>query len=46
MKEVKNQNLLNFELGCQEIMNVPIWITVAFQQRDRQDSQALNIDIV
>ena len=44
MKEVKNQNLWNFELGSHENMNVPIWITVGFQQQDRQDSQNLNND--
>ena len=41
MKEVKNQNLWNFELGSQESMNVPIWIIIRFQQRDKQDSQNL-----
>ena len=25
-------------------MNVPIWIIIGFQQRDRQDSQNLNND--
>ena len=25
-------------------MNVPIWINIGFQQRDRQDSQNLNND--
>ena len=44
MKEVKNQNLWNFELSSQECMNVPIWIIIVFQQRDRQDSQNLNND--
>ena len=44
MKEVANQNLWNFELGSEESMNVPIWIIIGFQQRDRQDSQNLNID--
>ena len=44
MKEVNNQNLRNFELGSQESMNVPIWIVIGFQQRDRQDSQNLNND--
>ena len=44
MKEVNNQNLWNFELGSHENMNVPIWIIVGFQQRDRQDSQNLNND--
>ena len=41
-KEVKNQNLSNLELGSHENMNVPIWIIIGFQQRDRQDSQNLN----
>ena len=44
MKEVKNQNLWDFELGSQENMNVLIWIIVGFQQRSRQDSQNLNND--
>ena len=44
MKEVNNQNLWNFELGSQESMNVPIWINIGFQQRDREDSQSLNVD--
>ena len=45
MKEVNNQNLWNFELGNQESMNVPIWNIIGFQQRDRRNSQNLNIDI-
>ena len=44
MKEVKNQNLWNFEVGSHENMNVPISIIKGFQQRDRQDSQNLNKD--
>ena len=44
MKEVTNQNVWNFELGSHENMNVPIWIIIGFQQRDRQDSQNLNND--
>ena len=44
MKELNNQNLWNFELGSHENMNVPIWIIIGFQQRDRQDSQNLNND--
>ena len=44
MKEVNNQNLSNFELGSHENMNVPIWVIIGFQQRDRQDSQNLNND--
>ena len=44
MKEVDIQNVWTFQLGTQEGMNVPLWITVGFQQRDRQDSQNLNND--
>ena len=44
MKEVNNQNVWIFELGSHENMNVPIWIIIGFQQRDRQDSQNLNND--
>ena len=44
LKEVKNRNLWNFELGSQENMNVPIWINIGFQQQDRQDGQNLNND--
>ena len=44
MKEVNNQNVWNFELVSHENMNVPIWITIGFQQRDRQDNQNLNND--
>ena len=44
MKEVNTQNLWTFELGTQEGINVPIWIFVAFQQKDRQNDQNLNND--
>ena len=44
MKEVNTKNLWSFELGTHENMNVPIWIIVGFQQRDRQDSQNLAND--
>ena len=44
MKEVNTQNLWSFELGTQEGVNVPIWILVGFQQRDRQNDQNLNND--
>ena len=44
VKEVNNQNVWIFELGSHENMNVPIWIIIGFQQRDRQDSQNLNKD--
>ena len=45
MKEVNNQNLWKFELGSQESMNIPIYNIIEIQQRDRQDSQKLKIDI-
>ena len=44
MKAVNTQNLWTFELRTQEGINVPIWIFVGLQQRDRQDSQNLNND--
>ena len=44
MEEVNNQNAWKFELGSRENMNVPIWIIIGFQQRDRQDSQNMNND--
>ena len=44
MKEVNTQNIWTFELGTHENMNVPIWIIVGFQQRDRQNSQKLAND--
>ena len=44
MKEVYTQNLWTFELGTQRGINVPSWVFVGFQQRNRQDSQKLNND--
>ena len=44
MKEVNTQNLWNFKLGVQESVNLPIWVYVAFQQKDRQTDQNLNND--
>ena len=44
MKKENNQNLCKFELDSHEIINVPIWIIIGFQQRDSQDSQNLNND--
>ena len=44
MTEINNQFLWFFELGSQESMNAPIWIIIGFQQKDREDSQNLNID--
>ena len=44
MKELNTQSSWTFELGTHEWINVPILIIMGFQQRDRQDSQNLNID--
>ena len=44
MKEVNNRNLWNLELGSQESMNVPLWIFIGLQQRERQVSQNFNND--
>ena len=40
MKEVNIQNLWNFELVCEENMNVPMWTIIGFEQQNRQDSQS------
>ena len=39
MKEVKTQNLWNFEVGTENGSNIPIWIIVGFQQSDREHDQ-------
>ena len=44
MKEVNTQNFWTFELGTREGFNIPIWIFVVFQQKDRQHDQNLNND--
>ena len=44
MKELNKQNLRKFELGNEENMNFLIRIIIAFQQRNRQDSQNLKND--
>ena len=44
MKEVIKKNLWDSESGSQESMNVPIWITIGFQQRDKQETQNSNDD--
>ena len=44
MKEVKNQNLWDFELGSQQTMNVPIWIIIGLAQPAWQVSQNLSND--
>ena len=43
VKGVNNQNLSSFELGCQESLNVSVWIIVGFQ-RSYRHSQNLNND--
>ena len=35
---------MEFRIGSRENMNVPLWIILGLQQRDRQDSQNLNND--
>ena len=44
MKQVNTQKLWTFELGTQEGKNIPTWVSVVFQQRDRRDSPNLNND--
>ena len=44
MKEVNTQNFWTFELGTQEGINIPTWIFIAFQQKDRQHDENLNND--
>ena len=38
------QSFWTFEIKTQEGKNVPIWVIVRSQQKDRQDSQNLNND--
>ena len=44
MKEVNNQSSWTSQLGTHKGVNVPIWIIMGFQQRDRRDSENLNND--
>ena len=44
IKNKNPQSFWNFELGTQEVINVPIRIFVGFQEVDRQNSQNLNND--
>ena len=44
MKELNTQHLWTSDFYTQEGVNLPIWITVGFQQRDGRDSQNLNKD--
>ena len=39
MRETKNQKLWKFEFGSQEGMNIPIWSSMDFPRKDRQESQ-------
>ena len=39
MKKLNTQNLWHFDLQTEEEILFPIWINIAFQQKDRQDSQ-------
>ena len=44
MKEINTQNLWSFELGTHEEINIPIWIFIGLQQRERQGSLNMNND--
>ena len=44
LKEANSHNFWTFELDTHKRINVPIWIFLDFQQRDRQASQNLNND--
>ena len=44
MKELNTQKLWTLEIGTQEDMKIPIWISVRFQQREREDSQNFKND--
>ena len=43
-KAVYNQKPRNPEISSQERLNVLVWIIIGFQQREKQNSQILNID--
>ena len=44
MNEVNSRNLWIFDLGSQQSMNVPLWINIGFQERDRRETQSLKND--
>ena len=44
MQEVKNQKMWQFHLGTEEVVSIPIFIIIGFQQQDRENSQSLNND--
>ena len=41
MKEGNTQNSWTFDLRTQKVTDVPIWIKVGLERRDRQDSKKL-----
>ena len=41
MKEVKNENVRNFELGSQENLSTPTYKIIVFQKREKQAPQNL-----
>ena len=41
MQEVKNQKIWQFQIGVEEGINIPIFITIGFQQQDRENSPNL-----
>ena len=45
MKQATTRIFGTLELGTEEGMDIPIWIIVGFQKRDRQDSQNMNNDM-
>ena len=46
MEKVFTQKLWTFKLGTQEGVNIPIWINIGFQQKERQSSQSLKSDTI
>ena len=44
MKETNTQNLWSFELATHDGINIPIWIIIGFQQKERQDPQNMKND--
>ena len=44
MQEVKNQKVLQFQIGIEENINIQIFIIIGFQQQDRENSLNLKND--
>ena len=44
MQEVQKQQTWHFQIGPQEVINAPTFISIGFQQQDQQNSQNLNND--